>query len=350
MSHDLGQSGELLMARLRLGLILILALNPIKSVLLDVFDVNNWIGLGVMSMVVILGTWLLWLAGKPQPPRVLPWVTSELDVLFISLASVGFLVAGDPIVATNSFYHWSYYMLAVGATCLRHNPRLTIVTTVSAVVQLLGIALASSALHPGIRSEYYGYFDWDSQVGRMIAITVMGLLSLAVVARNRQVWESSVRDKLTGLHNRRFFDEFLDYKCAEYGRQGRPFSLVMIDIDFFKQVNDKHGHQVGDRVLQELSGKLSREFRSSDITARWGGEEFAIILSDSDLETALTRMNLFHQDLARESRAVPFTVSMGIAAFPRDAGSAEALLTAADANLYAAKRGGRNRIVSSGLS
>jgi len=346
MSRDIGQSGELLTARLRMVLIAVLAINPVKSLIFAPSVPVNWVGVCVAIGAVAIAFLVLGLASRERPPRILPLFTSQFDTFVVSLASVGFIVAGNPIVATNSFVHWTYYLLAIGATCLRHDPRVTVLALVSAVAQLLAIALYVAVAYPGLKTEEYGTFDWDTQIGKAIALVVMGLLALAIVARNRQVWETSVKDKLTGLHNRRFFDDILEFKCFESERDGRPFCLALIDVDHFKKINDTRGHDVGDLVLQQLGRSLAGEFRTSDIPARWGGEEFAIIFPETDLVEAARRLEAFRQEVAGQIHPFPITVSVGLASYPRDAGSPQALVVAADRRLLEAKRTGRNRLVS----
>jgi len=346
MSRDIGQSGELLTARLRLVMIAVLAISPLKSLLVNPSTLVNWVGLAIAAGAVLVAALVLKLASRERPPRSLPLFTSQFDVFVVSLASVGFILAGNPIVATNSFVHWSYYLLAIGATCLRHDPRVTVVAVASAIVQHLAIAVSVGLTYPGLKSVEYGTFDWDTQAGKAIALLVMGLLALAIVARNRQVWETSVRDKLTGLHNRRFFDGILEFKCFESERDQRPFCLALIDVDHFKKINDTRGHDVGDLVLSQLGRFMAGQFRISDIPARWGGEEFAIVFPHTDLAEAAGRLEAFRKEVAHQTKPVAITVSIGLACYPRDADAPEALVIAADRRLFEAKRGGRNKLVA----
>ncbi|MCE9596409.1 MAG: GGDEF domain-containing protein [Spirochaetia bacterium] len=346
MARDIGQAGELLTARLRLVVIGILAINPIKSAIVSPTEPSNWIGLAVTFVAFLMIYLMARLAARRRPPRSLPWITSQLDVLYITVASVGFILGGQPLIAVNSFVHWSYYLLAIGATCLRHDPRLTIAATVAASVQQLLLGTYVFFKFPGITSAMYGFFVWDDQIGRVIAMIVMGTLACAIVIRNRQVWEMSVRDKLTGLHNRRFFDEFLEFKIIEFRREKTPLCLALLDADFFKRINDVHGHDAGDEVLIELGQRIAESFRSSDLVARWGGEEFAVVLARADLRAAYARLRVFQEELAKRPIKFGVTVSIGVACFPEDSDSPESLFKVADENLLKAKRGGRNTIVA----
>jgi len=163
------------------------------------------------------------------------------------------------------------------------------------------------------------------------------------------------RDELTGLYNRRVMDELLEEAAERHQRYGRPASLVMLDVDRFKMVNDCYGHLVGDEVLRWLAQLLRDTVRSVDAAARYGGEELAIILQEMDSRQALSmaeRLRLCvaahpfvyrrHDDSPLQ---IPITVSLGVAGMPEDGFSAASLIAAADHSLYTAKRGGRNRAV-----
>ncbi len=162
----------------------------------------------------------------------------------------------------------------------------------------------------------------------------------------------ATHDQLTSLLNRREFDRIMAEEHERSRRFGHPFALVLIDIDHFKSVNDTYGHQVGDRVLQEVAVRLTKGLRDVDRAARFGGEEFALIIMQADAKVAL--------DAAERAvagiRATPLaldggpelkvTVSAGAASIPADAGSVDALVAAADKALYAAKSRGRNRALA----
>ena len=169
----------------------------------------------------------------------------------------------------------------------------------------------------------------------------------------RQEREQALTDPLTGLGNRRYFDERGDGVLALARRRGRPFSVLMIDIDHFKRVNDQHGHAVGDEVLRALGNALKASLRGGDVCGRLGGEEFAVALPDEDREgAAATAERLRHalERLGASSAAargpIEVTVSIGVAAYPEDGDALEALLRRADKRLFRAKQSGRNRVVA----
>lgn len=171
----------------------------------------------------------------------------------------------------------------------------------------------------------------------------------ARVRRYRTLRSFMERDSLTGLFNHTRIKEQLDIELSRAQRQDRPLAFVMVDIDHFKRVNDTYGHGTGDRVIKSLARLLKQRLRKSDYVGRYGGEEFAVILTDTDGENALRIVDQIRQDflkIAHLSGKVSFvvTLSAGVAAFPqlKEVGG---LVTAADQALYQAKGQGRDRVV-----
>jgi diguanylate cyclase (GGDEF)-like protein len=160
----------------------------------------------------------------------------------------------------------------------------------------------------------------------------------------------SVRDPLTGIYNRGFFDEILAVQAATSSRAQTPFALLMADVDNFKRINDSRGHVEGDRVLQAVAACLAASCRAADYVCRYGGEEFAIILPNTNLENAA--------NLAEKARILiaelgdtagldaTVTITIGVAVFPDEATSPQELLQTADRRLYEGKNGGRNCVVA----
>ncbi|MBI2510936.1 MAG: diguanylate cyclase [Opitutae bacterium] len=163
----------------------------------------------------------------------------------------------------------------------------------------------------------------------------------------------ATRDALTGLHNRREFDRMVADECQRAARFGHPFALVMADIDFFKKINDTHGHQVGDEVLKHVASLLAGQLRVVDRIARYGGEEFAILMVETDRKSAVEGMHRLFALLA-ETPCQPegtdltlnVTLSAGLAVMPDDAAACSELIALSDKALYAAKHAGRNRVVT----
>lgn len=175
--------------------------------------------------------------------------------------------------------------------------------------------------------------------------------------RLRDNYERSLRmaltDSLTGLYNRRYLMAHLDAMLDRHAASGKALSLLMFDIDFFKSINDTLGHPAGDTVLQDLAARVTNNVRSFDLVARFGGEEFVIIMPDSEMDVARRVAARLRRNIADEpfvhagDTVIPVTISIGLAAF--DLGEdAFGLLKRADEALYEAKRTGRNRVVSGG--
>jgi diguanylate cyclase (GGDEF)-like protein len=197
-----------------------------------------------------------------------------------------------------------------------------------------------------------GSFDGEAE---QLAHWLSAQASIAIENErlHRTVKRQAITDELTQLSNRRRFTETLAVEVRRAERFGDPVSLVLADLDNFKQINDRYGHQTGDEVLRRFADVLRENVRDFDLPVRYGGEEFAVLLPETGLDgaeqlarrlqTALLRLRLPEISGDRP----PVTASFGVAAFPA-ARSAEELLSAADGALYRAKAAGKNRVVSAG--
>ena len=169
---------------------------------------------------------------------------------------------------------------------------------------------------------------------------------------HEELYKLAILDGLTGLHNKRYLMDYLDRELARAARYGRPFALIILDIDHFKTINDRLGHLAGDLTLRKLAGCLKSEVRRDDLMARYGGEEFAAVLTETDHERATELAERLR--LAAESHVFTFeghryevTLSLGVATM--SAGltlSPQELIQRVDQRLYQAKHEGRNRVVS----
>jgi diguanylate cyclase (GGDEF)-like protein len=172
--------------------------------------------------------------------------------------------------------------------------------------------------------------------------------SIAQAQVHAQMSQLAMTDGLTGLLNhRRFFDRLTE-EFVRSARHPEPFSLLLIDVDHFKQVNDGHGHPAGDAVLKMVSETLMRQVRKIDVVARYGGEEFAILLPRSDANQALLTAERIRKaveaiSLLWQNKTIRATISIGIAEHPNDATDGAALIASADRALYGSKQDGRNR-------
>ena len=174
-------------------------------------------------------------------------------------------------------------------------------------------------------------------------------LAIGNVRLREELRRQAQHDPLTGLLNRRQLEEHLRQRGGEYVRTGRGCALLLLDLDYFKTINDRFGHEAGDRVLQEAAALFRRCARVEEAVFRLGGEEFVMVLATEDPEEALRAAERIRQEMqalrvSRRGQILPaVTVSIGIACLPSDSGDVQALLNLADEALYAAKHAGRNR-------
>jgi len=176
--------------------------------------------------------------------------------------------------------------------------------------------------------------------------------------RNRllkQIRELAVRDALTGLYNRRELHRFLDYELIKSRRYKHPFSLLLMDIDHFKEINDRFGHRTGDEILQQVAQALLNHTRGCDLPARYGGDEFIIVLPETPagqawygaerLRKVVNGLSIQASNGNRPPKKLEITISTGVAEYPDDATTGEALIDLADQALYQAKHQGCNQVV-----
>lgn len=166
---------------------------------------------------------------------------------------------------------------------------------------------------------------------------------------HEEIYRMTIVDGLTGVHNKRYFLEFLEREMARCLRHERPLSLIMFDIDHFKVVNDTHGHLTGDYVLKEITKRLAARIRREELLARYGGEEFAAVLPETGRVGALEFGEQIRQIVARdpfefEGERFAVTISVGLSVLEGEAMDVASFIKIADDNLYKAKRGGRNRV------
>lgn len=179
------------------------------------------------------------------------------------------------------------------------------------------------------------------------ALNEVGDLAIQLNSALYQVEQLAITDSLTQTYNRRKFDEVVQQERHRVKQGCRPFSVIMLDIDHFKKVNDRFGHSIGDSVLQHLCRLVRGAVRHSDLLIRWGGEEFLIMLPSTQLDEAVQMAERIRVETCQESfpQAGRLTVSLGVAQFhPED--SIDSLLKRADDSLYQAKLRGRNRVVT----
>lgn len=351
IAETAARRGELLLARLRVRLLLLMA----AVQLLPGWDpLRRRVGLIACGIALLIAWGMLRLVSR----RFRPWMsfaTAAFDVTFVTLTLAAFAWLGKPHWAVNNKVTFEVYLIANGGAALRFDWRVCVFTGVLSVAQyglLVGAVAQQWALNDaGFAPFEDGLFSWEVQVGRLVLLGSAAVISTAVVRRAERLYVLSTTDRLTGLDNRGAFESRLMDELARAARYDRPFALAVVDIDHFKSLNDTRGHAEGDRRLCVVAALLRRRIRKSDVAARYGGDEFALLLPETSPQEAVALLEQIrlgvatHRGLVEGPSEHALTCSAGIAAWPEDGTTAPDLLAAADVRLYQAKREGRNRVM-----
>lgn len=227
-------------------------------------------------------------------------------------------------------------------------PRPEVIRSIMVVPVLLrNIMVGELILANRIGQERYTDRDEDL----LLHLGFHAAFALEKAKLHEEVTKLATTDGLTGLNNHRTFQERLEMEIGRATRFAQDVSILMVDIDFFKRLNDAYGHRAGDDILKKIASRLTENARSIDFVARYGGEEFVIILPETPAEGAALsaerlRGAIEYPPIKVAEEDAPLTVSIGVATFPKDASYREDLIEKADRALYAAKDAGRNRVFS----
>jgi len=171
-----------------------------------------------------------------------------------------------------------------------------------------------------------------------------------VAVYENKLVEMNLRDGLTGIYNRRFLESKLDEEFNRHKRYGGVYSIIIFDIDHFKNVNDSFGHQCGDFIIKSMTARVSSLIRNVDYVARYGGDEFCCVLPETGIQSAAKVAERFREAVSQlensfDDNIIKVTISFGVAEFREDILSSSQLMKKADEALYTAKKEGRNRVV-----
>jgi two-component system cell cycle response regulator len=355
---EAGVAGELLVAKIRLWLAALLLLIPaINTAFFPVNLKESIVGLTLTSSTFLLSVIVYLLISREYNPSWLSFASSSLDVTMVSIGLALFLIMNEPHTAVNSKVVFEGYFLAIGATSLRYDKRVCITAGLLAFGEYFAIlyfAVKHWDLNSPVYAPYaYGLFSWSAQISRMIILLTAAALSLAVVSRGQRLLQLATSDPLTGLFNRGYVDERFAVELSRARRYGNALTIAVIDADRFKLLNDTHGHQSGDLVLRMIGGILRDSFRQSDTAGRYGGEEFVVILPETDMKAARRKLETLREQVANtpivlgaRDEKIQVTISAGLASFPQDGDDAAQLFALADERMFQAKKEGRNRVVA----
>ena len=234
---------------------------------------------------------------------------------------------------------------------------------VAAVAYINGAVLVSLALSALIILIYLVFSVWAMEwfnlwiwtvlpvILSIISFITVYIVKYVIKSRDfEHTYKLATTDGLTELYNHRFFQDQMKFFIEATKRSGRKFSLIMIDIDFFKKFNDTYGHQAGDAVLKQVAATLKKTVRSSDIVCRYGGEEMCILLRDTEKEQAVLTAEKICKNVAAKPYLIAanteknVTISLGVATYPDNGNLPQELIEYADKGLYAAKENGRNQV------
>ena len=351
---ELGAGGELLVARLRAVLSLILLLLPLINLLSGGKYSETMTGLfGAVLAIVMSQVWLA-LARHRQRYRWLPWATTTYDISLTTLVLAGFAF-DSPATGLNSMVVWVFYLIAIGMTALRNDGRLTLYSGALAIAQyaLLATCVFTLVGNPDqLASIEYGTATGSNQIQRLVLLGLMTAITATIVYRMQKLVDMSGTDGLTGLPNRTWLVHRFPGMLDATRGQGGSLSVCLIDLDYFKRINDELGHLAGDRALRHVVDVLGQQIQEGDWLARLGGEEFALLLP-LPIGRAWERLETMRRTVASQpfspehgAELMRLTFSAGVACWPQDGADLSQLLRRADLRLRHAKQEGRNRVLA----
>ncbi|MBY6187024.1 GGDEF domain-containing protein [Marinobacter hydrocarbonoclasticus] len=345
-------SGEHTMANLRLVLVLLITLVPSYKLLTGT-DMTPALAVSYIALAAAL-MWRAFLRRRRYIPA-LAFFSVTLDISLITMGlCLDYFSRDTALALVNNKGTFALYFLAITATALRYDRRLSLYGGALALLSY-GTMVWFAAGHYGQTPpeahwlSRYGTFFLPDQISRLLILLMATMLAWTLVNRAAVLEQTALKDPLTGLYNRAFLKQHLLLTGERARRNGQPLTLVMLDLDHFKRVNDRHGHGVGDRALVAFGQRIADHLRAGDLLARYGGEEFCLVLSQTSLEEARQVLGKLHEVVHSQpfevGAAYPITLtfSAGVSELGGDADTPQALLERADRWLLKAKRSGRDR-------
>ena len=325
-----------------------------------VVRIVSWVFiLATSTIVAITGQWPL-----TQPAIFALLATAGLFVLLVhdllppsSLGSAKFIVEGSVAITFATLLvlltggqdspFFFTFPLIVGGAALVVSPRVTFaLAAVASLAYLFAITSPVSTSTTPVVIAKVGI--------NLTALVLLAYVATVIAGEQRRARDAAIRlstiDPLTGLFNRTFFFAAVDREIARSARSNRGFCLLMMDLDELKTINDRHGHYFGDRVLGGVGEVIRSGVRKIDTAARYGGDEFVVLLPETDPTGAYVlaekvRIGVTELDIAVSGSVLQASISVGVVSYPDDGRTSDELLISADQAMYASKRGGRNRVM-----
>lgn len=312
----------------------------------DPVGAHDTVGLRLMYLLLLPVAAGFW-AGKVRRGFLkvaMPVALIAAEAMFVEILN---RLETGMVFGLAGFMYCTFITILIGQ-CLSLARGIAYMVIAAALPQLMALA----GLAPGFSQAHYGSLIWPAAGLAILSQTVFAIEYLRRYRLEMRLLQLSETDPLSGIGNRRFFMRRLREEVARARRLAQPLTLLMLDIDHFKRINDTHGHLLGDMVICAFAAALREGVRDIDIVARIGGEEFAVLLLGSSTERAATVAERIRATAESSSvsspdgRALTYTVSIGVAQLLSEDSHDLAVFGRADAALYAAKAAGRNRVVS----
>jgi two-component system cell cycle response regulator len=338
---------ELIISRLR-SMIVILGLGvALAAALRNPMNVDLRIYQAVLTLAVGFSLVLHLLVRHVVYDWWVGFVAGLADVSLVSVGLTVFLVVGSPDLALNSTVLFPAYFYALSVTTVRLDHRACLVAGLAASFQYL-LIVGYAALKYGLGASFV---HAEVQLVRIALLIGMSILGVMVNQRMQRPFVLSANDPLTGLLNRRAFMERWESELVRARRYGRDISIAVLDVDYFKQFNDRYGHAGGDAALELVAHSLRGRVRETDFVGRMGGEEFMVAFPETNAAAAQACAEGLREAIASASLVIPgcrapasLTVSIGIASWPEHGEEISRLIERADDRMYQAKLNGKNQV------